>query len=747
MHPKLLAFFILLLLFACSNDNSNPTYPFERTVLDISTAKTGKDSYIMRWRHPIEKKDLQSYLIWLDTTVVKDSVQNISEAQINLVSVNIPYSNKGEGDSLDLTGFISEFLERDSLHIAIWAKYSGNEKGAVQHIYVHFGDDVSPSVVSFSEETASKSIWINWVRPTDQQDFYSPEEISGPIAGYDISVEAMNKSENIRSSTVKASLAGQAVNSSDLLLFYGFRKEGHGVVLERDNNTNPSFFRFVLLDGKGFVKDNILANNWKMEISGLKPEQHYKITIVAFDSAGNQSKPENRIVSTTDMIPPLIASKFWFYADSGDGLPRLDSNRLILFWPRSVDPLENPTQIQLDSNLHIPPNYSLGIHYKEVKKYSIEQKNGNDWEPIVRDFVVLEDYYNARYKLENNSMILDANGEFISDTLRWVLPGDTITLRIRAVDNSGYYSDAWIETIVVSKGELWQYKCPLDFIPIKKDTSVFCIEKLQHSSNDKFERNILYEKAKEKCKDLSSGNFDVSLCTEQEWNTACKAGGSRYGVIEERNFSPDTFLYGYCGVGTGDSISATSIAKRNKICANRNGIRDLPGQLQEWVTSKTDSGEFPLLKGSSYAIFEGASRVELALCGNKFAPTRIRPKYTTDTVYRYRSGSRIDTLLNRDTLRTLYDILDPSKFEGTILIYSLTDSTGNSLGTDYVDQKEYNNRGGDKWLDVIWQGLKYEGPIERRQALILGTETINAKKFFLDPTVGFRCCANSMITP
>jgi len=696
----------------------------------------------MRWKHPIEKKDLQNYYIWLDTTVVNDSVQNVSQAQINEASANIAYSGKGEGDSLDLTKLISEFLERDSLHIAIWANYAGSEKGAVKHLYVYFGDDVPPSIVYFSDSAESKSVWINWVRPTDQMDFYSPEEISGPIAGYDINVEAMDKSENIRNATVKASLSEQPVNSSDLKLFHKFRKEGHGVVLEKDNNQNQSFLRFVILDGKGFASNDIQANNWKMEISGLKPEQFYKITIVAYDSAGNQSKPENRIISTTDTIPPLIANKFWFYADSGDGLPQLDSNRLVLFWPRSIDPLASSTQIQLDSRLYIPTNYRLGIDYREVKKYLIEQKNGENWEPIARDFVVLEDYYNARYKLENDSMKFDVNGEFISDTLRWVLPGDTITLRIRAVDNSGYYSNAWIETIVVSKGELWKYKCPQNFVPIKMDLSVFCMEKLQHNSEGKFERNVLYEKAKKECEALS-----FRLCTELEWNAACTAGGSRYGVIEERNFNPDTFLFGYCGVGTGDSISASNIARRKKICANRNGVRDLPGQLQEWVTSKGDYGEVPLLKGSSYAIFQGASRVELALCKNRSTPTRIRPKYTTDTVFLYRSGSRTDTLLSRDSLRTLHDILAPSKFEGTILIYSLTDSAGNSLGTDYVDQKEYNNRGGDRYLDVIWQGLKYEGPIEKRQALILGKESIDASKFFLDPTVGFRCCANSIITP
>jgi len=735
VRSKLLAIFIFLLLSACSNDNTNPTYPFERTVSAVSIAKPCKNCYIMRWQHPIEKKDLQNYYIWLDTTVVNDSTQNISQAQISEASASVAYSSgKGEGDSLDLTSLVGEFLERDSLHIAIWAKYAGNEKGAVQHTYVHFGDDVPPSVVYFRDSSASKSIWINWIRPTDQQDFYSIEDISGPIAGYDISIEAMDRNENIRNAHIEASISGQSVNASDLKLFYKFRKEGRKVVLEKDNNQNPSFFRLVLLDGKGFATDNALANNWKMEVSDLKPKQNYKVIIVAYDSAGNQSKPESRIVSTTDTIPPLIANKFWLYKDSGDGLPRLDSNRLILFWPRSVDPLESPTPIQLDSSLRIPQGYQK---YEEVRKYLIEQKNGENWEPIARDFVVLEDYYKSRYRLENNSMKLDTNGQFISDTLRWVLPGDTITLRIRAVDNSGYYSKAWIETIVVSKGELWKYKCPQNFVPVKMDSSsVFCMEKLQHISNGKFEKNVLYEKAKKECESLS-----FRLCTELEWNAACTAGGSRYGVIEERNFSPDKFLYGYCGVGTKDSISANSIAKRNRICASRDGVRDLPGQLQEWVTSKGDSGEVPLLKGSSYAIFEGASRVELAQCKNRFTPTRIRPKYTTDTVYLYRSGSRTDTLLKRDTLRTLHEILPPSKFEGTILFYSLADSAGNSLGTDYVDLEDYNKRGGDKYLDVVWQGLKYE-PIERRQALILGKESINASKFFLDPTVGFRCCAN-----
>jgi hypothetical protein len=103
-------------------------------------------------------------------------------------------------------------------------------------------------------------------------------------------------------------------------------------------------------------------------------------------------------------------------------------------------------------------------------------------------------------------------------------------------------------------------------------------------------------------------------------------------------------------------------------------------------------------------------------------------------------------LLSRDTLRTPHAILKPNEFPDTILVYLLTDSTGNTLGTDYVNKAEYNKRGGDKWLNVIWYGLKYDGPIEKRQVLVLGTESIDASKFFLDPTVGFRCCANSIVS-
>jgi hypothetical protein len=759
LKPALLFLLLCILLCACA-DNNNPTYPFERSVSDISIVKNSNDAnYMIKWRHPIEKIDLQSYYIWIDTTVVKDTAQNASQAQIDAASAMIPYNGRDGGDSLVLTELISGFMDRDSLHIAIWAKYGGSSQGAVQHLYVFFGDDFAPSVVNFSDSSSANTIWINWVRPVDQRDFYKPDSLSGPIAGYNITLSPSDASEDISSASLNVKLDGENMNAN-IMRFCRFRKEGRSVVLEDLKISDTKTLRIAVIDEKGFDVSNPQANNWSLQISNLKSESSYNISITAWDSAGNSSKAvENRIIPTTDSIAPLIANKFWLYADSGDGLPRLDSNRLVLFWPKSVDPLTKPTQIELDSTLRFPESCAF-CRYREIQRYSVEQWNGASWENVPRLDSVRSDYYSARYRIENGSMVADIGGTYVSDTLRWVAPGDSIILRIRAIDNSGHYSEAWIDTIAVSKGALWETQCPPGYMPVKNASSVFCMEKLQHVTENDFNdfmKNVLYVEAKRTCEKLSNTDFSFSLCTEQEWNAACASRGSVYGVIEEKNaaysendFSPSKFLFKYCGVRTGNSSSAYSVDKRNKLCISPDGIRDLPGQLQEWVTEKRvieeDTIDIPLLKGTSYAVFEGASGVELAQCRNRFTPTRIRPKYTTDTVYFYRSGSRIDTLLARDTLRILYAVLSPDSLPDTLLVYTLKSLDGDSLGIDYVNQVEFRRRGGNDWLKVFWQGLDWHGldslPKEKLPVLILGTESINASGFFLDPTVGFRCCAN-----
>jgi hypothetical protein len=714
---------IIAFFFACSGDNNNPTYPFERTVLNVSIAKrcisgsfeSGANCYLMLWRHPDLKKDLEGYYVWLDTTVVKDSVQNITQAQMNAASKKIPYSGIGESDSLDLTDLIKDFLDRDSLHIAIWAKYSGSEQGEVNHFHAYFGDDIPPSTPLFSDSASSSTIWIKWTRPADQRDFYSPGDMDGPIAGYNVNIQAIRTNENIHSLDLKISLAGNDA-SANIQRNYRFAKKNRGVSLENVTNTSINFLGTAITDGGGFVNDNEQANTWIMEISGLQPMRSYRISISAWDNSGNSSSTE-RYLSTTDATPPFTPGELWYYKNADGNALLSDTNRLILFWERSLD-------------LH-----SSG-RYVDVETYSVEQLNGASWEAVSRVNATLpNDYYAVRYRLDNNTntMIQASNGVYVSDTLHWVLPGDNITLRIRAIDSSKHYSEAREDIIAVSKGN----ECMglPNFVPVKGESSVFCMEKLQRYSGNRFEKNVLYIEAKRKCEEQG-----YRLCTEQEWNAACNSGGNSYGVIEERNFRPAEFLSRNCGVGTGDTLLANNVDKRKKICASPDGVRDLPGHLQEWVIGAGSSGEeIPMIKGSSYASFTGASIVELSLCKNRFTPTRIRPRYTTENVYLYRNGSRLDTLENMDPNRTLHAVLGLSDFKDTILIYSLKSSADDLLGTDFVDLKEYRRRGGDKWLDVLWQGLKY-APEETRRVLILGTESINASKIFLDPSVGFRCC-------
>jgi len=751
MPFKILFLFLLcVLLCTCSDDNNNPTYPFERTVLDVSIVKKCKDGsfepgancYLLRWRHPIERKDLQSYYIWIGTTFVNDSTQNITQTEMDMASKVISYDPliRADLDSVNLTDLLSDFLERDSVHIAIWAKYSGNH-GAVQHLYAFFGDDIRPSIVNISDSSSTYIIWINWTRPTDQRDFYFPDIMNGPIAGYNITIQD-TADYDLSDVPITVRLAGSIIDNSKIKKFHQFKKDGRKTVLASDAKTTS--LKLAVIDGEGFIpynpeSNNTEANNWRLEVGGLRAERSYSVSITAYDSAGNSSGARSIRVRTTDLNPPTIPgnpgnpddhSGFWFYKDPGDGLARLDSNRLVLFWLRSVD--------QIDGS------YS----YREVEGYSIEQRIDGAWEPLQpRNSAIKSNSLFTRYRLENGSMVANTSGEYVSDTLRWVAPGDFIQLRIRARDNSGHYSKEREINIEVSKGKLLETKCPVNFMPVENESESFCMEKLQHATGNDFVRNVLYVEAKKTCENLSNTigfeGFTVSLCSEQEWNAACNSRGSAYGVIEETEESlpASELLFRYCGVATGDSVSAKFVNRRNRLCTSPDGIRDLPGQLQEWVTG--DDGK-SLLKGGSYALFGGVSRLELALCKNRFTPTRIRPRYTTNKVYLYKTGSRIDTTFTKEeetAYRKLYAVLpDNYPFTDTLLFYSLYSSSGEALGEDYVNQAEYRRRGGNAWLNVLWQGLKYEGP-RPRQVFIFGTESIDASNIFLDQTVGFRCCA------
>jgi len=341
-------------------------------------------------------------------------------------------------------------------------------------------------------------------------------------------------------------------------------------------------------------------------------------------------------------------------------------------------------------------------------------------------------------------MVFSLSGTFVTDTIRWVVPRDTLIVRIRSIDSSGYYSVALIDTIPVTPGPENDLACPNGFVPVRtSDTTRFCIERFEHQDSDStFMHDVLYSEALAACKSMDASGFTVSLCKENDWEKACRAETRvTYGVIEESDFSASEYLFRYCNVGTDDSTGTYLLANRNPKCVSPDGIRDLPGSYQEWtIGRKKDTVE--VLKGTSYALFSEQDRVSLAKCTSFSTPYRLRAAYTQDTVYLYRNASKVDTTTTKDTSRTLYATLTQKDFRDTLQYFTVTNpKTGDVLGEDYVLMKEYRS-GGEEWLKSIANGLTYKKD-HIKVVFLLGTSVNyrNAAAFYRDPTISFRCCA------
>ena len=783
---RLCVFLVLIGLIACSDDSGSADFPFERSVLELSAVKRcvekstlpGDPCYQLKWRHPIEKEKLVRYHIWIDTTVVGDSARAVPDGALNQ-SIQVDFvAGRGDYDSLDLTARLTPYLERDSLHVAIWAEYDdGSDPGAIQRLFLFFGDDIPPGRVLLSDSSDARSIWLEWTRPTDQVDFYFPDSQSGPIAGYNLHIYANDASEDIRNVSVRMVVSNgrpvSATDSSQWIRHQRWRLVDDSLVLNptSSDEANRNHLRLAILDGKGFHA-NPDSNRFRLQITGLSPEKLYGVGISVWDSSGNytgtDANASGRQVLTTDTVAPLMATRFWLRPDTLDGAkPRLDSNRLVLFWPRSLDPLAPMSGITLDSVLSIPPSCWVGSCYREVASYKVDLWDGTAWVSAPRAGGSVADKYSERFALQADTMAYSLTGDYVSDTLRWVVPGDTVVVRVRAVDVSGYISRALVDTLVVSRGPLWKVDCPLGYVPVQRSTRVegesvveaYCVERYEHQKEGTFVRNVLYSDARAQCQGLSGSpgfeGYQVDLCTETHWQSACTSEGrSRYGTIQEEPFTALEFLFQRCNVGTWDSLSATRLAHRDPLCVSPDGVRDLPGHLQEWVVGtvsvydstlkETRLDTIPVLKGTSYVLFSGADRTSLAQCAVRTRPYRVRPDYTQDTVWLYRNGSTVDTLFARDTSRTLYTSVAPSHFNDTLLFYTLSHSvSGKTLGTDYVDQAEYRRRGGEAWLKVLWAGLTYQLQ-EKRKVLIRGTiQDQTVVDFYSEPSVGFRCCAFS----
>lgn len=757
---RLLVFSIFpLCFFSCSDDSEGTEYLFDRSVQDLSVLRScvsNKDTsscYRLRFRIPIETDDLVQFHIWVDTVYIDDTTKSVPKGATEH-SIKLAYDSSGTlYDTLDLTSEVAGYLDRDSLAVAVWCEYSSGDEGSVQHVYLHFGDDLSPSTVTVSDSTWTTGAAIVWSRPTDQTDYYAPESLSGPIAGYNIVLWAEDTSEDIRNLHVKIVHNGEtdSTGSTLWLRHHRLRYSGDSLWIDTASSaaTYKNYLRLVVIDGKGFDFDLSDANRYRMIVEGLKAEHNYTIGIIAWDSAGNvsgsSSVSANQLFMTTDSVAPVMATKLWVRADSAyPDYARLDSNRVLIYFSRSVDPYASTSGIKSDSVIEIPSNCYEYYCYRGVQTYVVDRFDGEDWETVTNAGGESEEKYRDSYAISGDTMALSATGTYVVDTIRWVVPNDTLIIRIRSIDSSGYYSLPLIDTIVVSPGPEADLDCPDGFVPVRtSDSTRFCIERYEHMNTDStFAHNVLYSEAVATCNGISASGFTVSLCKSADWKSACLAQGrSAYGVIEEADFSATEFLYRYCNVGTDDSTASSRLSSRNSLCVSPDGIHDMPGSYQEWVIGPADT-MLQVLRGSSYIYFSGESRASLSQCTTYSQPNRSRVAYTVDTVYLYREGSKVDTTTTEDTSLTLYKVLTQKDFTDTLQFFTVRNpDTGDSLGEDYAPIAEYR-KGGETWLHNLANGLTYE-PARTETVFLLGGSAVykDAAAFYRDPSISFRCCA------
>jgi hypothetical protein len=763
----LLLFAFCILAVSCSDEEEGTEFLFDREIMELSVIQGCADEndtsacFSVRYRLPIDREDFAYIHVWIDTTVVDDTSKAVSSKQIDKATKSIDYSSGTERvyDTLDLTELVKDYVDQgyDSVQVALFCEYTDGDPGSVQRVFLHFGDDIPPSRVTVYDSVWTTGALFEWYRPTDQTNFYKPMFLSGMIVGYNVVIWSSDKDEDLRD--LKITLTGpDGVDSTGSTYFtrhsrirassdsVWFDSVSHG-----DNVKN--YLRISITDGKGFDFDADSLNRFRMVIEGLKSMSEYTIGISAWDSVGNSSGTEglstvetNQLFLTTDSVAPVMPTRLYFMEDSlFPGMARLDSNnRLRIFWSRGVDPYKVGHPIESDTVVLIPDTCLFTLCYDTVAVYVVEHYDVNLKEWKEYGYAGGSGRFNKLYAVDGDTMTVSATGTFVTDTIRWVSPGDTIIFRIRAKDKSGYYSTALIDTIAVSPGKLAsEMECPEGFVPVSTgDSASFCMEKFEHRNDSgEFVYNVLHSEAVAACEGVSASGFTVSLCKERDWELVCLSGGSlSYGVLNELDIDASEYLFSYCNVGTNDSASAADVSKRDYRCVNPMGVRDMPGQYQEWVIGRSED-TVAVAKGSSYKIYSGLDRESLALCTNRSFPYFTRPAYTTDSVYLYREGSKVDTVFAADTSRTLFKVLSQKDFTDSLQFFTVQDSSGNTIGEDYALYSEYK-KGGDAWLDTLGNGLKYV-PSEVKVVFLTGEKVRyrEAAAFYKSPTIGFRCCA------
>ncbi len=773
------------ILIACGTVNETQDRPFDAKVSQFQVFKdsveidstTKEFQYFIKWRKPYSAYPVGAYYIWVNDSLVTSEVSSkLFEADIvhtpettdSIISVNIHQQVLDEIESDELNN------ERKlKLNITIWADLTKGPNntseptdGEPVYSIVRFIDTDPPLFAIPEIDVLENQFILTWQRPKDIVDFYQSEADTGIIFGYDLKIYALDTASNglLRSSfntdDVTLTLNGEVIP----IEFYGKKITNVNNVLqisdlssESLNNPESKLF-FVVKDSARFNTVTESANTYQLTVTGLKSESAFKIEdFNVYDVAGNATTIDSLFVKLTDDSKPVSAlnSTAQFI---------LDSTTAEISW-------DIPEQLK--NGLCNPLNVDslCDIFFYDIQIQELLVSTGNDTTyPIAQQYIGFSISEFKKYfdNLSFEDSTFSIQSARFTDTIGNIVPGKELRVAIVATDASGHKSDTvFIDVPVYSYGDTTVVHCPVNMVPIvNQDSSAvpmaYCIEQFEHRDLlDDFVISVTAEEAVAACAAVNPLDtlFDYHLCTEREWYRACsgKTGVTReYGAISPSAF----YLEEFCNIGTD---SAHIFEERREECITAEGVRDLPGQLQEWVALADTSRYIAVdqlsvgyaVKGASYAQVDNLTDFEdkfkYATCDNISVPGELRPIYILNEIMVYNKAVytqiQLDTLF-KDSIPTVtrYQIDALSRRDSieldSLALFSNIEQIGIYTNTpDTIQMPLQLDSNGIALDSIVLNGDELYIKINTLNGYNAGNEKVYDLMSYKKPFLSFRCCA------
>ena len=693
---------IALLFFACAVNDDTPALNYELTPdnVIITTEEVNQNDstffrFFVRWDAPSVSTNLQSYHIWFDSSI---TIGNAGSALGNSIEIS------KEDTKFDITDTVNWFIQGDQevIPCRIWARHNG-QNGDPKPCDIVLKDSVPPDPLDVIVYQTPDSIMVEWQRPGDGIAFFNPHNDSGAIFGYDIEF-------HLDSTDTGSVLLIDSALTAITYISKGIHRVADTIGLY-DATVTDTTIRWSMLDGRG--KYDSIPGNYNFKITGLIPKSNFAILFKTYDVNGNVNAQEI-IGKLTDpqrpVIPEIQTTEF---VQSG--------TRLMVTWRPSQD--------------------LSGIDGYELK-YIVKEN--------------LEDTISVYENLKDSLAFIDSSfAGFYKDSISYLIPGDTMLILLRSVDKSGYYS-LYDTTQVTFEAQRFGAGCPDGFASVGDSVSHFCIQENEFVVNDtQIVNNVSAEVARNYCQGLSDATFTVDLCSESQWLRSCQGPQStlKYGIIQypdEDEITALATLAAECNIFTNDSVSAASLSLHSRKCVSLEGVKDLPGQFQEWVLADQDSTIDYVIHGASYKklISSNLTNIfDLAQCSARYFPNQERVNYALDSIFFVRNS--ITDSLVRDTVLFRTDVQDTSKRLEAISVSQLDSTALTTLhiyevmeDTLVVGMDTLSLEGQDSLVYLNEVSASYTYRFQNTfQAFVKGVGNRLNRPFYRDPSISFRCCA------